>query len=229
MKTLKRLSILTVTILLMIGVTGCMDLRTSNEKIKDELLAYLSQKYNGQEFVFVGMENTGYFGNGTTVLHCYPKGGDPETDKVWVETWENEVDGKVIKDNYFWLIVREDVEAEVIAALSGLPLPMKVYNSGIGTVDNALDGSKTYDDLKREEPFFDITVVVSMDGTNKSEKEEYANQIFDKIEPNGCRWGIDVCFFPSEAFEKVQRALTNRNELAEQYRDEYATFSKIIK
>jgi hypothetical protein len=249
MKTFRRIGILTLTIILMTGVSGCMNLlqtsieKAENERLlqiraeeaQNELLTHLIEKYDGQEFVPIGLE----YEFGVFTLHCYPAGGDPETDIVKVETRGNRIEGKAInavtQDTYFGIIIREDVEAEVLAALSDLPLPMKVYFDRPSMYwDNFWDGSKTYADLKqygidRGDPYrFFVTIVVPMDGTDKTEKEEYANQVLDRLEKAGHRGLVSVCFFPNEAFEKVTRSLTAFNDLARQYRDEYALFSKSL-
>ena len=160
-------------------------------------------------------------------MDCYPKGGDPEADRVWVRGNKGFYD-----DSYFGILIREDVEAEVLAILDGLPLPMKAYaDSNTYCYDN-FDGSKTYADFKQwqseNEGWYlpSVTIAVPMDGTDESEKEEYANQIFEILVNDGFKGGIDVCFFPSEAFEKVTRRLSDFNELARQCNEEYALFSK---
>ena len=162
-------------------------------------------------------------------LYCYPKGGDPVDDQVRVI-----LDPGGIRDTYFGVLIREDFEAEVLAVIADLTLPMKVYYASDDFFDEIFDDTKTYADFKQweidrgESEEFDIIVVVAMDGTDKSEKEDYAGQIFDRLGKSDFHGWVDVCFFPSEAFEKVPRRLKGFNELAKQYRDEYALFSERI-
>ena len=79
-----RFIMLFLIIIFMIGISGCMNLPQSEASIQKELLAHLSQKYNGQEFIPLFMEF-----NATAILNCYPKDSDPEADRVWVETMAN--------------------------------------------------------------------------------------------------------------------------------------------
>ena len=229
MKKFKQCLALSLAIIITIGVSGCMNILQSNES---RMLKHLSQKYNGQKFITLYMDGGGYFGQGTTKLHCYPKGGDPKADRVWVETWTTKEGERIIQDSYFGIIIREDLEAEVLAACSGLPLPMKAYLvSGNMCYDDIFDGSKTYADFKQwindgNSKRLNVTVSVSADGFDKSEKEQYANQIHDKLEKDGFCGFASVLFYPGEAFDQLTR--TNHNELAYQYHDEYAIFSESI-
>ena len=225
MTTAKRIFAVALAIIITMGVSGCMFFR-SNESI---MLAHMREKY-GQEFISLGMGNSGHFGGGDPVMYCYLKGGDPETDEVRVIMYSK----TSIHDTYFDILIREDFEAEVLDTLSELPLLTKVYLDSSSSPSERFDGTNTYADLKQwisegNSVQFDIRIAVCVDGTDKSEKEAYAKQMFDKLEHSGFYGEVDVLFYPSEAFEKNMRSLTVRRELASQYHDEYAIFSKNIK
>ena len=199
----------------------------TNESI---MLKHLREKY-GQEFVATGMTGSSNFG-GDPVLFCYPKGGDPETDKVRATMSKLKNGERSFEDTYFGIIIREDLESEVLAALPDLQLPMKAYfNCTSFYYDESFDSTKTYVDFKQWEidsgksKLLDITIAIPMDGTDKSKKEEYANRIFDILEQYGFRIYITVRFYPSEVFEIITRK--NVFDLYKIY-DEYALFSKII-
>ena len=222
MNIFKKCLALSLATILMIGAGGCMKPKSeSNEK---RMLRHLREKY-GQEFITLGMRGGGYFGGGSSILDCYPAGGDPDVDYVCVEML-----GTTIDDTYFGIIIREDVEAEVLAVLSDLPLPMKAYFRGdAGYFDETFDGTKTYADFKQWEINrgkryrFKVTVAVPMDDTDKSEKEEYAKQIFDRLEKDNFHGRVFVRFYPSEVFEKLTRA--NYIDL---HKSEYANFSESL-
>jgi len=208
----------------MIGLSGCMNFFKG---VEVPIAEHLREKY--------GIEFTGFTSDLSSgdVVHCYPVGGDPDTDNVRVYTTKHKGSERTFQDTYFNIIIRKDVEAEVYAACEGLPLPMKVYFTGTSYFDNIWDGTKTYADLKQwinegNSKGLDVTIAIPMDGTDNVEKEEYANQVFDRIEKSGHSGLVHICFFPNEAFEKVTRSLTDRNNLASQYKDEYAIFSNSI-
>jgi len=226
MKTAKRIFTLTLIIILTIGVSGCMG--QSNKKI---MLEHLEKKY-GKEFGVWHVSKSGYFPwGGTPFMDCYPKGGDPETEHVKIEMNKDENGEITFRDNYFGILIREDFEEDMLSILADLPLSMKAYYSNSPPFFNEIfDGTKTYADFKQwvkdgNSQGLTITIAVPMDGTDKSEKEEYANQIFEKFEQDVFLYSVDVRFYPSEVFEKITRA--NFIELYK-VRYEYALFSKII-
>ena len=213
-----------IAALIILGVSSCMgdDLMSENE-ISDYLLEYLEEKYNGQEFVPIG------FGN-DYIFRCYPKGGDPETDLVEVKmrSYKKEDPDREIRDDYFGILIREDVEADIANVLSDFELPMKIYYSRGGSwYDNIWDGTKTYAEYKawRNENgrrnMMDFDICVFVDGLDISEKEDYANQVFEVLKINDYYGRFYVVFFPSEAFVKSTRT----SRLKEEYSDEYNSFS----
>jgi len=198
------------TIIFIIGVSGCMH-NLSHEK---EILAHLEQKY-GIEFISLGFEV-----GSNSVMNCYPKGGCPEADRVKanIRVFSDKNTETEFGDTYFGIIIREDLEAEVFDAISDLPLPMKVFFDSETNFNNIFDSTKTYANFKQwrnnGNPWrINATVTVSINDFDNSEKEEYANKIFDIIEEDGFTGGIRVRFYSSEVFEKLTR--TNFIELAD--------------
>lgn len=202
----KRFLILLLIIIITIGVISCMGILRTDESI---MLEHLSEKYNGQEFISIGISGSHNFG-GDPILYCYPKGGDPEADKVKVTMSKVKNGKRSFSDSYFNIIIREDFEADVLAVLSDMPLPMKVYYSGTSYLDEIFDGTKTYADFKqweidRGEPYlFDVEVVLLCEDVENG--EQYANQIFDKLEKDNYHGSV-VVFIVSDAgiYEKITR------------------------
>ena len=189
-------------------MSGQITIPGSSESI---ILKHLKAKY-GREFIRKDMTNSAFFFRGDPVLYGYPKGGDPDTDKVTATMTKGENGKREFRDNYFGIMIREDFEADVLAAISDLPQPMKAYSSYNPPYFNEIfDGTKTYADLKqwgidRGDPKrLDVTIAVPMDGMDKTEKEEYANQVFNKLQQNEYYGLALVCFYPSEVFESITR------------------------
>lgn len=208
----KRLLILLLVIAMAAGSGGCLFKRVGHERI---LLEHLKEKYNGQEFITLDMGGMGYFGSGDgTWMYCYPKGGDPETDEVSAELDIDE-DGKFIfSDNYFGILIREEVEAEVLNILSDLELPMKAYYREIGYFDEIYDATKTYADLKQaiiageDVHWFDISIFLLCEDIEN--RELYARQIFDKLEDVNHRGLISLCVIAdAELYGKFTRKNQN--------------------
>ena len=183
----------------------------SEEIMELIVLQHLSEKYNGQEFI-VSYASNSYGGWLTPYWECYPKGGDSETDKVYVELIKNENGETIFRDDYFGILIREDIEAEVIETCVGMGMPMKVYSEGLGRLDNSFDSTKTYADLKqaimegKEDCTFDISIFLLCEDIEN--REEYANQIFDQLSEDGFDKIIDICMI---ADEKIYDQITRKN------------------
>ena len=198
------------------------------------MLRCLSEKYAGQEFISLGVEKSGIYSISDLFtskeygMSCYPKGGDPEADKVSVTMEKySEI---LFSDTYFGIVIREDFEADILSALSDLPPAMKVYLSqGSFSTDQDFDGTQTYADFKKwqlyskEPKWFSFTIAVAMNGADESEKEAYANQMFDLLEKDIVYGSITVRYYPSDVFEEITREnVYDIHKLG----DEYGIFSK---
>lgn len=178
----KRLLALLMSFIIMIGAGGCM---STTER---QMRAYLSEKYPGQEFITVSISAGGIF-NEAPRMTFYPKGGDPVTDTIKVnthKTYENSDEGEIeFADNYFDILIRADVEADVRDMLSDVHLPMTVYYKQGGGYFREYDSTKTYADLKKailEETEFGLTDVwIFMLCEDIENRKQYAEQIYDTL------------------------------------------------
>ena len=226
MKAIKVIFALTLITLLTLGLSGCESITAKR------CLKHLSEKYNGQEFIVKYTKNGGLFGGGTDYLFCYPKGGDPDTDEVTVETWKPKGEERIFTDTYFELLIREDVEAEMLAILSDINLPMKVYNTEVsGVEDHRFDSTKTYADVKKAissdeiNCLFDFSIFLLCEDIEN--REQYANKIFDMLEKNNYRGLMAICVISdTDLFERVTRK--NRNQLFEPNEKTMFLFSECI-
>ena len=182
---------------------------------------YLSEKYPGQEFVIVSISGMSYgsLWNSTDKhIVCYPKGGDPETDKFKVKTYipvdENGNEGeREFRDNYFAILIREDVEADVLNTLSDMNLPMKVYYKEDAYYGLDYDSTHTYVDLKKDNldgknsKRFDIGIyLLCKDIENR---EQYAQQIFDLLlSKDGIAESVDLYIVTDET---IYSEITRKN------------------
>lgn len=190
----------------------------------------LSEKYPGQEFIITSIRKGGYFGIGSTYVTGYPKGGDPETDKFEVQTYipvgENGQKGeRRFWDNYYAILIREDVEADVIDTLSDVNLPMKVYYRESGYYEREDDSTKTYAKLKAEilegKSPRRITVSIFLLCKDAENSKQYAQQIYDTLlSENGVIFRADVYMV---ADETIYKEITRKN-----YYDVYQEHDKSI-
>jgi hypothetical protein len=197
----------------------------SEEAITNELLEFVYNKYNVELTPIV--LNRGY----TYELVCYVTGGDPIADRVRVQRTKIE---NVFEygDTYFGFVIREDVEAEILAMCSDIDVPMKAfYPSEHSYYNNIFDDTKTYADLKQwiedgNPGTSNITIVLSLE--NAEETETYSNRVFESLENAGFRGLVGVLSLPSEGFARVNR--TNIDDLNREYNYNVKTklFSKSI-
>ena len=182
---------------------------------------YLSEKFPGQEFVIVSISGMSYgsLWNSTDKhIVCYPKGGDPETDKFKVKTYipvdENGNEGeREFWDNYFAILIREDVEADVSAMLSDLNLPMKVFYRETAFYGMEYDSTNTYADLKKDimegTNIRWITVSIFLLCKDAENSKQYAQQIYDTLlSENGVIFRADVYMV---ADETIYKEITRKN------------------
>jgi len=228
MKLCKKIGVTLITIFLIIGMTGCMGISSlfqTDESIRDEILANLKEKYNGQEFVALALEN-GQF----KTLYCYPKGGDPESDNVKARMIVKKDGTKEFSDTYFGIIIREDLETEIVSALTNLAIPIKAFfNYDSLYYENSFDGTKNYNDLKQwindgNPRRFTITIVLLVDN---EKKESYAKQIFHILEDDGFQGMIHSCTVSNvDVYQEITK--TNLNEMIRKNDETISLFSESI-
>jgi hypothetical protein len=79
MRIAKRILTLIMLLVMTVSVCSCFavsEFNKSQEKIVEETLAHMKEKYCGQEFVVYYVEGQ----LKKTIINCYPKGSDFETE-----------------------------------------------------------------------------------------------------------------------------------------------------
>lgn len=206
MKRIRQICTGVLAFIMLIGLSGCMHitLPKSEAQITRELLDYLEQKY-GREFEAL------YFESGVNILNCYPKGGDPVTDRIFIQITRDKDRNKIYRDNGFALVIREDVEAQIRDACAKISLSAKVYMDSAGTADNSLNGSKTYEDLQAMGDYcLNCEVFILCEDLEK--REQYADQIADLLQQDNYIGVVYICTIPDEeTFERMTRR--NKNDI----------------
>ena len=208
--TARRIFILCLIFILSIAASGCME---NSERLMRE---YLNEKYPDQEFITISINGGGYFGQGPKYMTCYPKGGDPEVDKVIVYTGipvdeEGNKGEREFRDNYFAILIREDVEADVLNILLDMNLSMKVYYQESAYYGLDYDSTNTYEDLKKDilegksHKRFDVGIYLYCKDVEN--RKQYAKQIFDTLlSENGIAESVDLFMIADETiYSKITR------------------------
>ena len=121
----KKIAAIGMTVLIMLGVSGCMD---RHEKNNEEMLAHMKEKY-GVEF-----EIQEYIPRNVDcsydVWFCNAVGDDPETDRIEVHRYYGELAKKhEYEDEYYSRLVRDEIESRAVEALLQVTDQAKVYLS----------------------------------------------------------------------------------------------------
>jgi len=198
----------------------------TDESIRDEILDHLRNKYNGQEFTALALERGRY----RDTLYCFVQGGDPEGDNVTADRTVKD-GAKVYSDTYFAIIIREDLEAEVLAVCSDIDIPMQAYALSTSQFyNNMWDCTKNYADLKQwiadgNPRRFDVTVVISVD--NMENGEYFSKQIISAITESGYKGIVGVlAITDADVYSKITRS--NQNDLIRQNRDSTKLFMESV-
>lgn len=189
---MKKIRIITISvwiaaILLIMG--GCAEMnaieKTYMQGIEDEkdiLLAHMEEKYN-VKFLPISYSAEGDVTN--QEFRCYADGTDPERDYVSVFVREENGE-KVIVDDYFGILIRDDYQRRVEAISDAVAGDTKafVYRYAVSFFDNSLAGDNTIDDAIASGERINATKYVFVEVLPGSEEEfeEICDRITQKLE-----------------------------------------------
>ena len=200
-----------LVIIMMMEVGRCMILNDNSvEEIPNQMLQHMKEKY-GIEFVAYDLEQCSY-NQSYDRFRCYPKDGDPKTDLV--EVYRNGKGNDITyKDTYFGIIIREDIEAEIMNNCQQLSLEAKVFCPHGSVYDNMYDSTKGYADFKNDKNAPSLVVRIGVVFEPHFDTENICNELFQTMEAKGLRGTFNVYFITKEAFNKLNRE-NNRDILA---------------
>jgi len=183
----------------MMGVS-CMDPQTRADRVRNEMFEHLEKKY-GKEFteILFILRYDSVNNNNRSRLTCYPTGGNPETDRVTVMRT-----GRNIRDNYFGIFIREEVEAEIERICELLSLDVKVFSIGRSYFDNKYDATKDYSDIKSAR-YFIRNVRIAVLAEQDNDMEAISEQIFQTLMDEGLAGFYAVFFLTEEGFNTLTR------------------------
>ena len=198
-KQMKRiLLIILINTILFTG--GCMDSQNRENRIRDEMLAHMREKY-GKEFIEVSFIMR--YGDNRSRLICFPVSGNPETDRVRVMRigrW-NDI---TIRDNYFGILIREEVEAEIEQICQQLGLDVKVFSISSSFYDNKYGGTKGYADIKNAR-YFDRNIRIAVLAEQDYDMEGISVQIFQVLTDEKLIGFYSMYFYTEEGFHILTR------------------------
>jgi len=210
--------------LLFLGGCGMLNMFTeSYEDIRDEMLQHLYEKY-GIEFTGDSLERGSH-----DFLIAYPTGGNPLTDFVGMQR-HGSGDNVRFVDTFFGVIIRDDLESEVAAALADIGLPFKVFfPSDFVVFNNKFDGTKNFADFNAwvaEGNSFRLGVTVFLGVESTECFDTYTNRAVEKIKETGYMLNVVLNFTPIPAFEQV--TWNDGTNIIGRYRNEITSITRNI-
>ncbi len=202
----KKIAAIGMTVLIMLGVSGCMD---RHEKNNEEMLAHMKEKY-GVEF-----EIQDYIPRNVDcsydVWFCNAVGDDPVTDRIEVHRYYGELAKKhEYEDEYYSRLVRDEIESRATEAILQATDQIKVYLSDYSFAEDEFMKVEQLDEyLQTEEGKAAFGMIIYL---VDHEKDGIKNRdVVDKIEqvmPEagvGDPWLRIVFVKNEELFDKLNR------------------------
>ena len=209
-----------MTILIMLGVSGCMD---RHEKNNEEMLAHMKEKY-GVEF-----EIQDYIPRNVDcsydVWFCNAVGDDPVTDRIEVHRYYGELAKKhEYEDEYYSRLVRDELERRTEEALLRITDNVKCYYSNYFFVEEEFNRFEQLNEyLQTEEGKKQLGMIIYV---IDHESEGIKNQdVIDKLYQVIPDAGVGDLFMRivlvknKELFDKINRI----NHVDMLYRDDIYT------
>ena len=204
MNKLKKLTTCSVLItIFMIGMVSCMDPQIRADRIREEMLEHMRIKY-GKEFIEISFIE--FFDDNRSRLTCYPEGGNPDTDRARVM---RERLGKNIYDDYFIILIRDEVEAEIEIICGQLSLNVKVFSIGRTYFDNEFDVTKSFADI-RDYDHFVLNVRIAVLADQSFDMDGTSEQIFQALMDERFAGYYAIYYITEEGFHNLTRE--NRND-----------------
>ncbi|WP_026476057.1 hypothetical protein [Alkaliphilus transvaalensis] len=180
----KRMILIGLTLVILIGVSGCTKKknRYTPEGIKEMMLAYLEEKYD-EEFVPISltMENWAYKYDS---LRVYPKNGNRE-DFFEVQGFRMDDGTYEMMDGYFKYIIKDAYEVQIREYVSEYYDDIKIFTriSGSGVYDDRLNKSTKLSEVYDIDPSYlpAIDIFVKEDTTQEIEASEILRDVGNRL------------------------------------------------
>jgi hypothetical protein len=172
------------------------------EAIKEQMLQHMFDKY-GVEFAVIDFEPN--YNSLVSRLVVYPIGGNPETDRARVFR-DRTTNDPEIRDTYFRIIIREDIEAEINAICQRLSLNSKTFGTSGASFDNKYDSTKNYEDYKNDNEYIPallLTVVIAFE--QDMDTERISDELTQAMLNERFKGSVMFYFIEREHFDALTR------------------------
>ena len=216
---LRKVLFLIMTIIILVGVSGCMDSKKhlSSQEKEAKVLEYLKNKYD-EEFVPLSISQSGW-GQGYDVILLYPKNGSK--DDYFEVNGSLRKDGSYfITDGYFKRIIYDEYEAVLSDIVDDIYKDFKVYvDFGTGVCnENLKKGTKIEEIYDIDKNFSSYTKIIVKESslTGKDISESLEN-IAKKMKGNKLVGTVKIYLAYNNMFDFAD--LKKTNELPDDVKD----------
>lgn len=223
----KRFILSLLSVIMVWGVSGCMNKKPNREAIIDRMIANLEEKY-GEEFVPLSFSSSNWaYGHDT--LYAYPKKGS-ENDSF--EVWGTKKDDGTyaIRDGYFGIYIKPEYEAVLSDFVSEIFDEFKLYTDlGEGVLPDRLNKDTKIEDIYNEDELFtsDTVIFVKEASAKGIDDEESILTIAKRMQANKMVGKVRLFIVLDDKYEAIGLDSLNINPTKE---DEYYLHErKVIK
>ncbi|AZK48625.1 hypothetical protein [Paenibacillus lentus] len=160
----KRFILVFLSLIMLWGVSGCMNKKPKAEVIKDLMMAHLEEKY-GEEFLPMSLSFSNLAYSYDTLL-AYPKNGSKQ-DYFEVEGTRMEDGSYSIRDGYFGVFIKPKYEAVMSGFVHEIYDEFKLYtNFGEGALPDRLNKDTPFEEIYNKDEHFSSDTVVFVKQTS---------------------------------------------------------------
>lgn len=175
MKITKKKWIITAVLLLVILMeVGCMRTKEAYKSLSDSAIDFLEKKYS-RDFSLLTYE-AGDVLSDIDYVHCVTDGIDTENEDVVVAVLEE--NGEIIlQDNYFFYLIRPEMEGYVADVVREEFDEVKVYVENDEFFSNSLTADSSLEDFYRVEDSYRMSVNIFIKGDSAMPEEELEKKV----------------------------------------------------
>lgn len=218
----KRVLLVALTIIISLGVSGCMKKNVDPEDIKAEMLSYLEEKY-GEEFIPMSLSPSG-FAYSYDNLRVYPKNGNKgDSFEVWGTRME---DGSYsMSDGYFGIYIKDEYEAMLSGFVGEIYKDFKLYTDfgEGGVLPDRLDKNTKLEDIYNKDENFssDTIIFVKQESAKGIDIDKSLRAIAEKMREKEMVVFIRLYVVFDDKFESIELDALNAKEVRNYFLYDY--------
>ena len=194
---MKQLFCLFISIIVAIGVSGCMVKTDKTESEKITMMEYLEQKYD-EKFEFVNINTQVWSADYTEMIVKSEK-----HPNVSIIVQKNNTSGEML-DNYISIILNQDIEREISSIVTSIYGENKTFNTPKRKVlPSTIEKDASVTDLLTTVPYAsDLKVFVTKEPLSK---DDDLNKFISVIKNKRYPLTFSICYVSEEEFQEISQ------------------------